>query len=441
MYKKLLSKVPNVLNKDVTDCVVFMTNYSITKYQNRLFKSLNNKIKIKDLMDKHHIDALVFENFIRLDNIKINYEKRFDSILQNTIFQFDKIVETFDNEIKDKLDRLSWSLGLFHSISSLLDNRLMKIDFVVSMKSFIISKDNSTYQVDPIIYIINGDLFILFELIDFTNGKPIKYSDIYGRTNNYNILNVDWYQYFNEDRIEENIKISDIIFNNIMDFFSHITRIKFIQSEYSFVHNILVLSNKIRNINDYFLQVLGASNIELKLNNINTSDSFEYYTEPYLGVVTNIDKESLPFILYDTIILESLKMNIYLNSIISFDIENKLSKTIDRKVYLEMLLNISNAPIITCNLIQQIKNHELYIQRQEALNFKIKCLNYLQEKKKFKNATLLNILIYVMTFIGCIGTLEVLDNEFGWPFKLTFIIISIIYIVFGVVWVYYELKE
>ena len=441
MYKKLLPTPPNNSNNDVNDCVVFMTNYSITKYQNGIFKSLNKKIKLKSLMDKYHIDAVVLENFIRLDDIRINYEKEYDSISQKTIFRFDKTIDAFDNEIKSKLDHLQWTISLFHSIGSLLDSNLMKIDMIFSMKSFLISTNNSIYQVDPIIYTINGDLFILYELIDFTSGLPIKHNDIFGRENNFNIVNVNWYQYFNEDRIEKSIKISDIIFNNIIDFISNISKIKYAPREYSFVHNILVLSNRIKNKNNYFLQVLGNNNVELTLNNINTSDAFEYYTEPYLGVVTNIDKKEFSYILYDAIILESLKMNIYLNSIISFETENKLSKTIDRRVYYELLLNILDAPIITCNLIQQIKNHELFKQRQEALDYKIKYLDYIQEKKRVKNTTLLNILIYVMTFIGCIGTLEVLDNEFGWPFKFTFIIISLIYVIFGTVWVYYELKE
>ena len=178
-----------------------------------------------------------------------------------------------------------------------------------------------------------------------------------------------------------------------------------------------------------------------KLKNINTADDFEYYTEANMALVTKIDINSFPEAMFSAIVLESLKMNVILNSIISFDIEDKLSKTINRKVYFEMLLNSFDVPIITFNMLQQIKSTTVYTKQLEAVSFKINYLKYLQDKKKSKNATLLNILIFVMTFIGSIGALEVLENKLCLPFRYSFIFLSIVYLIFGGIWIYFEFKE
>lgn len=441
MRKKLTVKKQNTVDDIVKDCIVFMTNYSITKFKNKTFKTLYNKQNLKTLMREHHIDAVIFENSINLGDKKIHYNKKYNSFTQSTEFEFESNIDSFDKKIKDILGSLNWVAQLFHSTDLLLDKKVMKIDAIFSMQSFLVSMRNTIYQIDPIIYTINGDVFVLYEMIHYSTGQPLKYNEIYGRKNDFNIANVDWYQYFKEDKINVQLKISDIIFNNITDFLCKIIKAKVSSHEYSFLHNILVVSNNIKNISNYFLRVLGNNNVEVKLKNINTADDFEYYTEANMGLVTRIDINSFPKAMFSAIVLESLKMNVFLNSIISFDIEDKLSKTINRKVYFELLLNSFDVPIITFNMLQQIKSTTLYTKQFEAVNFKINYLKYLQEKKKSKNATLLNILIFVMTFIGSIGTLEVLENKLCLPFKDSIIFLSIVYLIFGGIWIYFELKE
>lgn len=92
-------------------------------------------------------------------------------------------------------------------------------------------------------------------------------------------------------------------------------------------------------------------------------------------------------------------------------------------------------------MLQQIKSTTVYTKQLEAVSFKINYLKYLQDKKKSKNATLLNILIFVMTFIGSIGALEVLENKLCLPFRYSFIFLSIVYLIFGGIWIYFEFKE
>lgn len=441
MSKKLTVKKQNTVDDIVKDCIVFMTNYSITKFQNKTFKRLHNKQNLKNLMSEHHIDAIIIEDLIYFGDTKIHYKIIYNSFTQSTEFEFESNIDSFDKKIKDILGNLTWVAQLFHSGDLLLDKKVMKIDLIFAMQSFLVSMRDTIYQIDPIIYTINGDLFVLYKMIDYSTGNPLKYNEIYGRKNDFNIANVDWYQYFKEDKIDEQLKISDIIFNNITDFLCGITKAKVSPHEYSFLHNILVVSNNIKNISNYFLRVLGNNNVEIKLKNINTADDFEYYTEANMALVTKIDINSFPEAMFSAIVLESLKMNVILNSIISFDIEDKLSKTINRKVYFEMLLNSFDVPIITFNMLQQIKSTTVYTKQLEAVSFKINYLKYLQDKKKSKNATLLNILIFVMTFIGSIGALEVLENKLCLPFRYSFIFLSIVYLIFGGIWIYFEFKE
>lgn len=53
--------------------------------------------------------------------------------------------------------------------------------------------------------------------------------------------------------------------------------------------------------------------------------------------------------------------------------------------------------------------------------------------KKNRNATILNILLYVISLIGAIGTLDVIEEHFEVPFEQGFIVVILLFI-FGLIW-------
>lgn len=53
--------------------------------------------------------------------------------------------------------------------------------------------------------------------------------------------------------------------------------------------------------------------------------------------------------------------------------------------------------------------------------------------KKNRNPTILNILLYIISLFGSIGTLDVIEEKFGIPFKYSFISV-IVLCAFGGIW-------
>ena len=102
-------------------------------------------------------------------------------------------------------------------------------------------------------------------------------------------------------------------------------------------------------------------------------------------------------------------------------------------MYLQNLFCSPNLPIETHNLLNCIKESVTYKKHFEALQLKISYLTVQNDLKKNRNATILNILLYVISLIGAIGTLDVIEEHFGVPFEQGFIVVILLFI-FGLIW-------
>ena len=52
------------------------------------------------------------------------------------------------------------------------------------------------YQVDAGAFMMNGVWFVVFEIIDYKTGKPLTKDDVGAKAKNYNLLNIEKYQFF-----------------------------------------------------------------------------------------------------------------------------------------------------------------------------------------------------------------------------------------------------
>ena len=92
-----------------------------------------------------------------------------------------------------------------------------------------------------------------------------------------------------------------------------------------------------------------------------------------------------------------------------------------------------NLPIETHNLLNYIKESEPYKKHAEALHLKISYLTAQNELKKSRNSAILNVLLYIISLLSAIGTLDVIEAHFGVPFKYSFIIVVTLFIL-GLFW-------
>ena len=70
---------------------------------------------------------------------------------------------------------------------------------------------------------------------------------------------------------------------------------------------------------------------------------------------------------------------------------------------------------------------------RSALHLKISYLTAQNELKKSRNSAILNVLLYIISLLSAIGTLDVIEAHFGVPFKYSFIIVVTLFIL-GLFW-------
>lgn len=201
------------------------------------------------------------------------------------------------------------------------------------------------------------------------------------------------------------------------------------------------MSNKIDNIGDYFQKVLGAQLDNFKIDNISATDAFRFYSTEYLSVVAQIKNNDINNILFDCMMLESFKVYLLLKMIIDYEINHKLDDIINSQIYVESLYYPAHVPIITLNVIDNLKETVSFTRYKQAVDFKVQALKIEHDRQSTSNGKLMNILLYVLAMIGSAQTLQVLQTELGLPFKVSFWIVMGIFIALGFVWLLRESRK
>lgn len=439
--KKIKKEIPQVLRNE-KDTVVFMAAYDIHKIERNFFH-FSRKKKKKALWSQFHIAGFSHNNTYVTPYAKCHYTTEYNLFNQVTAFHFEENFEQYDKECKNFADEMISTLYLQHSANALLDPAFIELNTCFNLERFLVVFNDKVYQVDPVAFIMSGSLVVCFELIDFKTGIPLEATSIQGRSNNFGINPVDKIRYFDESEFrDDNRKITDIIFENVYGFLMKSTSNKWKFKSYSYVHNILVLSNKIDAVADYFQNVLGGKIDDFSVRNISATDSFKFYSTEYLGVVTDVEStENQHHILNDCILLESFKMFVLLKMIIDYEIHHKIDEIIDHQIYAQSQLYPLHVPIITLNAIDNLKKTYSYARYKQAIEFKMETLKIYQERKIRKNGRLLNILLYVLAMLGSAQTLQVLKTEFNLPFNISFWVTMSVFIVCGVIWIIRDNKQ
>jgi len=403
---------------EMQDCVYFMSAYMVKRRKKKL-PVFKRKKKLADLFAKTRVSHYVIDGTVGTPKGAFKYSTTFDSYKQSTNFEFDKSL----NDVQDEVKQLSWILALTHSMEKLLDKDLFNFAFFANMESFLVSVNSRVLQVDPFVFCLNEVIFVNFELIDYCTTKPLNKDDILGRINNYNIIPVEKVRYFDEEEFSPDTrKISDIIFDNLNNLLNNLTEHKLITDSVAApVYNIFVRSNDIgRRIDEYFLAVLDAEDVNLELKNLSGTNAFKYFSQEFLGVATRIAVGSEEQVLFECQLLEAVKMYFFVNQYAALTFTNDLNKLVDSKMRIESLVFVRGTPAITLFSIENMKQTFTYKKNEKALDFKISFLKLSQEHIRNKNAKVLNFLLYLLAFIGGIGALEVLHEQFCWNFGTIF---------------------
>ena len=418
----------------VKDAVIFMTAYHFHDVKRRI-RLFTLAPKVKDLMKQYHINCFSTDHAISSQSGKYEFSMLHNHVTQHSEFRIIPKKKVSDMSIDDAMKELKWVIPLRHAETLLLGEDGLEISFCINMESFLVCINDEILQVDPIIFSLKGTLIIGYELIHFDSGIPFAASEIYGRDCNYNILPVSSLRYFDESVFsDDDRKISDIIFENITHFLDKALRKKYKFGSHSFVHNIYVRSNHISNVDLYFQKVAGAEISGLHLSDVSPQSQFSYYATEFLGLVSNLTPGENENIFYECLLLEAMKMYLCLEMIVEYDISNKLSNLLDRKMYLEHFYYPGGAPIITHNAIENFKKTNTYKQYDKAIRFKIEALKDIQERKRISNGIFLNVLLYVLAALGGLQAVDILADRYGLSFSLGFAVVVILFGGLGILW-------
>lgn len=114
-------------------------------------------------------------------------------------------------------------------------------------------------------------------------------------------------------------------------------------------------------------------------------------------------------------------------------ITTDMNKVIRNDLYLENLFFAPHVPIETHNLLSYIYRTKSFQHHKEAIKLKISYMTAENESKRNRNSVLLNALLYIVSLIGAVGTLETLECKLNIPFKYSFVVVVLAFLVFGII--------
>lgn len=427
----------------MSDTIIFMSAYKTTEFSKSKLPHFDKKQEVNLLLNKYHLTYILIGDKLISSKGKLKLNTEYDYVQQRTEFSFEAIKEK-DNieEFEEIISNVGFCVKLLHAQSVLADYTYFKIDYFICMESFLVNINNRLLQIDPVIFSMNRTLIITFEIIDFETGNPLTKDDVLGKIGNYNLLTVEQYQYFgDESTMSYNGKISGIIYENVSDFFFEMFGKKFKAENFSFIHNTLVLSNEIDDVSKYFCDLIGTRELPSSLVNISTTNNYEYYPQDGVSVIKNYNFDEFDIPLYNGIMLESIKLYIYLFQSVNVEVAQDINEVVLNNLYIENLFYAPHVSIETHNLLDYIFKTNSFQHWKESAKLKISYMTTENEIKKNRNSVLLNILLYIISLLGAIGTLETLENQLGIPFKCSFAVVIVIFSLFGVIWTVVEWKR
>lgn len=419
-----------------------MSAYQAPEYA-KLKIPLKKQPDLSFLLRKHHLNY-IFSNGNLTSTIGVlKLAKEYDCVKQSTSFSFTTVNKNQNiNDFKEIIGLAGRCVNLLHAQSVLSDTSFFNIDVLVSMESFLVYVDNRALQINPIIFSLGYTFIVCFEVIDFKSGNTLRKDDILGQVGNYNLLTATQFRYFNDDSVTAcNDRISKIIYENVSSFFSEIIGKNLICKEYYSVYNTLVLSNEIDDISDYFCTLICCKELPLSLKNISTTDNYKYYLQDGASIITAFNPNEIDTPLCDGIILEAIKLYVYLFQLVNLEETSGINNVIKNNLYLENLFFSPYVPIETQNLLNCVYNTNSFLQHKEAIKLKISYLTAENESKKNRNSVLLNVLLYVISLIGTISTLDSLESHLHIPFRFSLIFVVLAFSLFGVIWIVSELRR
>lgn len=412
---------------------LFISAYKTAEVK-KSWKYGSEKVSLQELLKKYHLEYIATSQNLVSESDEWDVSTIYDDVQQCTSFQL-KARAKQEKSQESKSKQFGFYMNLKHAFSLLADSAYFNLKYTFWLKPLEVWIGEDQYQVDAGAFVMNEVLIVVFELISQKSGKPLTKDDVGAKVKNYNLLPVCKYRFCDGkiEAAEQPISIPHLIQKIVSDFFWELMEKKYKLESYGYIHDIAVCANGIDNVHDYICKLIGVKKPVSSIVDISTVDIYEYYPQDGVSVTTDYDEENINMVVYSVMVLEVIKLYIYLFQIENLGYEEKLSRLVQNHLYLQNLFCSPNVPIETRNLLEYIRGSESYRTHEEGIRIKIAYMKEKNEQKKNKSAAILNVLLYFASFLGAVATLETLETHLGLPFGVGFGIVVSIFI-FGLIW-------
>lgn len=425
----------------MSDTILFMSAYKAIKLQKHI-RLFHSNIEIEALLEKHNIECYAHQNHLMTSQGIITLDVEYDDVFQQISYKYKSGRKNTTLDSQKYSELVSSYVKLLHAQRILLDPRYFKVDSFYILSSFIVYIDDQTYQINPKVFTLNETYIIAFEVINFSTKEPLGREDISAKASNFNIRKIRGYRHFHEEfSMLSNLTIPELIYAKVNNFFTSFINKRFTVDNYAYVHSTLVISEEVSDITQCFCGLIGVNELSTSPRNISTTNDYEYYVQDGSSIVTGFEPENIETALYHALTLESIKLYVYLFQIENTDITKDYNAVLKNDLYLENLFFAPKVPIETSNFLTCVYKTASFQLRKEASKLKLTYMAMENELRKNRNATLLNILLYVISLLGAISALDILEEKLSLPFQYTFYIVLFLFIVLGGVWICSEFKR
>lgn len=415
------------------DTVLFIGAYNASRIKKELYFK-RKRPSFQDLLKKYHLEYVATDKRMISLRETMDVTADYDDIRQCTKFSFESHKQCEPEEAANDFKHWGFYMSLRHAYVLLEDAAYFRLEYTFLLKPFWVWIEDAEYQADAGAFVMNNTLIVVFEMIDTKTKKPLSKDDVGAKIKNYNLVPVNKYRFSGDEKESVcNKKIPNIIAGNIADFLWELVGKKFIVKEYGYVYDIAVFSNNISNVNDYLCKLIGVKQPVSEVRDVSTVDTYEYYPQDGVSITTNYAPEDINIVMYNILVLESIKMYIYLFQNENLRFEEDLKRLVKNHLYLQNLFCSPRVPIETNNLLKYIRESESYRMNEEGVTIKIAYMREENERQKNRNAVVLSVLLYFASLLGAVATLDTLESHLGLPFCAGLIVIIVVFAL-GLLW-------
>lgn len=411
------------------DIVLFIDAYNTNVKRSRQSSIFVKPTTVQQLLKQSHIRYVAGNPYVISQSTVVENIQFFNSSKNSYDFRLALNNEDF------MIAKKCWGfyINLLETSLRLARETKFKLEAILELEPFQVWVNGCEYRVDSGAFSITGVFYIVFTLTDVKSGKMLSKDEFNLCEKDYNIIPVSKCAFWDENYSSICMSIPEIIAKRVRNFLRQFSKQTFDLCDNAILHNVAVVSNDIKDVNGYFRKLIGKNQYAKASKDIAATDSYKYFAQDKTSLITDYLPEDIDDIVYDTIFLEAIKLNVFAWQGKLLIDGKKVQETTRDHTYVHSMFYSPNATTQIDNLLEYIQTSRRFKMNEEVINLKLSCMKIENQRQGNINSMVLNVLLFFCTLLGSIATLDVLEKRIGFSFEKGLLIAGAVF-AFGVVW-------